>query len=254
MPHKARAKRGTFPHQKGGGRVQGAQLACWGWLGGMALWSVRKGRLSAGVVRWGMFALLAASMATTITLTVLDHKDLVRTLLPLHLCSLSAFITLYALATGNTACFHFCWYLGLPGAALALLFPAVEPSSWPNLMYTSFMLTHALVTFAPLLWIAQGQHPVSSAAGRVLLLGNAFLVLVYILDKLLHANYMFLLWAPAGTPLAWMERTGRVGYFVWIELGALAGVYGMRMIARWISAPRTRRATLAGEQGARSRS
>lgn len=234
--------------------MQGAQLACWGWLGVMALWSVRRGRLSADAVRWGMFALLAASMATTITLTVLDHKDLLRTLLPLHLCSLSAFITLYALATGNTACYHFCWYLGMPGAALALLFPAVEPSSWPNIMVTSFMLTHALVAFAPMLWIVQGQHPDSDAAGRVLLLGNVFLVLVYILDKLLHANYMFLLWAPAGTPLAWMERTGRVGYFAFIELGALIGVYGMRAIARRISVPRARKAALAGEQEARSRS
>jgi hypothetical integral membrane protein (TIGR02206 family) len=179
-------------------------------------------------------ALLAACMAVTVTLTVLDHKDLLRTLLPLHLCSLSAFVTLVLLATGSRACFHFCWYLGMPGAALALIFPAVEPSSWPNLMGTAFMLTHALVAFAPLLLCAQGRVPAPRAAGGVVLAGNALFALTFLIDKLIGANDMFLLKAPPGTPLAWMEGLGRVGYFACLELGAVLTVWGMRGIARLV--------------------
>ena len=212
--------------------MQAAQLACWGWLGGATLWAARRGKIPARATRMAALALLTACMATTITLTVLDQKDLLRTLLPLHLCSLSAFLTLYLLATGNTACFHFCWYLGMPGAALALIFPAVEPSSWPNLMNTAFMLTHALVAFAPLLLCAQGRVPAPLAAGGVLLAGNAYFALTFLVNLLIRANYMFLLKAPPGTPLEWMESLGRIGYFACLQLCAVLTVWGMRAFAR----------------------
>ncbi len=211
--------------------MQAAQLACWGWLGCAALWAAHRGKIAARAARLTALVMLAGSMAVTIALTVLDHKDLLRTLLPLHLCSLSAFMTIYLLATGSTACFHFCWYLGMPGAVLALLFPAVEVSSWPGLMGTAFMLTHALVAFAPLLLCAQGRLPERRAAGGVLLAGNAFLVLVYAVDRLIDANYMFLLYAPPGTPLMWMAGLGRLGYFACLELGAVLTVWAMRGLA-----------------------
>ena len=211
--------------------MQAAQLACWGWLGGAALWAARRGKIPARATRIAALALLAACMTTTITLTVLDHKDLLRTLLPLHLCSLSAFLTLYLLATGNAACFHFCWYLGMPGAALALAFPAVEPSSWPNLMGTAFMLTHALVAFVPLLLCAQGRAPAPRAAGGVLLAGGGYFALTLLVNLSIGANYMFLLKAPPGTPLAWMESLGRLGYFACLWLCAALTVWGMRRIA-----------------------
>lgn len=218
--------------EREGRRMQAAQLACWLWLGAAALWAVHTRRIPARIARHVALVLLAVCMSTTIALTILDRKDLLRTLLPLHLCSLSAFMTLYLLATKNAACYHFCWYLGMPGAALALIFPAVEHSSWPNLMTTAFMLTHALVAIAPLLLLAEGRRPDPKAAGPVLLAGNAFLLLVYIMDRWLNANYMFLLWAPPGTPLAWMERLGRLGYFACLELCAVLVVWGMRFLAR----------------------
>ncbi len=208
--------------------MQGAQIACWGWLGASALWAVRRGKLRGRVVaRWAL-ALLVLSMSVTFGLVIADHKDMLRTLLPLHLCSLSAFLTLPLLSTGRPVFLHFCWYLGLPGGALALLFPAVADSSWPNLMATSFMLTHALVVFAPLLWIAQGRMPRAGSALAVLLAGNVFLAVTYIVDKLIDANYMFLLTAPPGTPLAWMQQLGQVGYLAAIELCAVLAVWGMR--------------------------
>lgn len=211
--------------------MHGAQLACWLFLCGSACRAVYKGRVSGRVVRWAAAALLGASMACTITLVILDGKDLLRTLLPLHLCSLSAFIALFGLLTDSRGFYHFGWYLGMPGAFLALIFPAVEPSSWPLAMTTTFMLTHALVAFYPLLMLAQGKAPAPAAAGGVLLMGNVFLLVVYVVDKLLNANYMFLLWAPTGTPLAWMAGLGRPGYFACLELGAVLGIWAMRGIA-----------------------
>ncbi len=208
--------------------MQGAQIACWGWLGISALWAVRGGRLRGKTVaRWAL-ALLVLSMSATFGLVIADRKDILRTLLPLHLCSLSAFLTLPLLSTGRPVFLHFCWYLGLPGGVMALLFPAVAGSSWPNLMATTFMLTHALVVFAPLLWIAQGRLPRRDSAWPVLLAGNIFLAVTYIVDKLIDANYMFLLAAPPGTPLAWMQRLGQVGYLAAIELCAVLVVLGMR--------------------------
>ena len=215
--------------------MQAAQLACWGWLAGAALWAARRGKIPARATRLTALTLLAACMAVTVTLTILDRKDLLRTLLPLHLCSLSAFVTLYLLATGSRACFHFCWYLGMPGAALALIFPAVEPSTWPNLMGTAFMLTHALVAVTPLLLCAQGRVPAPQAAGGVLLAGSAFFAFTFLVNKLIGANYMFLLKAPPGTPLAWMEGLGRAGYFACLALCAVLTVLGMRGIARRVA-------------------
>ncbi|MDR3051500.1 MAG: TIGR02206 family membrane protein [Oscillospiraceae bacterium] len=208
--------------------MQGAQLACWLGLGAAALAAVRAGRVSGRAVGRAACALLALCMAATITLTVLDGKDLLRTLLPLHLCSLSALLTLPVLARARQACLNFCWYLGLPGAAMALLFPAIEPSGQPHIMATAFFLTHGLIVFAPLLCAARGQWPRRRAMGPALLAGNLFLALVYGADRLLGANYMFLLWPPAGTPLDWMARWGRVGYFAWLELCGLLAVWAMR--------------------------
>lgn len=208
--------------------MQGAQIALWGYLGACALWAVRKERLTARAVRLAALALLSASMANTIGLTIMDGKDLLRTLLPLHLCSLSAFIALGALVTQSRACEAFLWYLGLPGAAAALIFPAVEPSRWYLSMYTSFFLTHALIVFVPLLAAADGRLPQRKDAGPVFLVGNLMLLVVYGVDRLIDANYMFLRWAPAGTPLVFFERLGRPAYFALIEAGAVIIVLFMR--------------------------
>ena len=131
--------------------------------------------------------------------------------LPLHLCSLGVFVfLLYALSKterwkgvfGEIAA-----TLILPGSIAALLFPdwAHLYPVW-NFMNLYGYVWHSLLVLYPILCIMQKQVHLSI---RHIHYDFIFLICtalpIYAFDRAFHCNYMFVNWAPKGTPLAWIE-------------------------------------------------
>ena len=157
-----------------------------------------------------------------------------RTGLPLHLCSLTGLIILPALTSESNTLWQMTLYLGMPGALMALLFPSVVETPWPQLTALAFHTMHALVFLAPLLPLGLGWRPDAGGALcswlAVMVLGLAVLAV----NALLGSNYLFLGWPVEGTPLTALAAHGLTGYRLALA-GICTGVIALEGLAAWLA-------------------
>lgn len=174
-------------------------------------------RLSA----WLLGGTILAAMAVQETILLLSGLLSWQTGLPLHLCSLLGLLTLPALLTRRETLLDGLLLAGVPGALLALLFPAALTTPWPRLTLAAFHTLHAGLVCAPLLPLYDGWRPGPRSALRAwgLLLGAGGAALIA--NHLTGGNYLFLSGPVAGTPLTWLARWGRGPYR--LLLAGLAG-------------------------------
>lgn len=201
------------------------QQAVWFVIGACILHGIHVRGWNNRLIEKCMSIYLSAMVAVQIALVPLGGASILRNALPLHLCSFTAMLTIPMLWRRDSRLFQFCWYLGMPGALLALLFPAVGYSPWPRLARTLFIAIHAALFFAPLILRASGMCPGRSGAWYAFLIGNMLMVGALIANKLVDTNYMFLSQAPVGTPLALMDGLGKVAYIASLECAALVLIW-----------------------------
>ena len=170
---------------------------------------------------WAQGGLILAAMTGQEGILLLSGQLTWANALPLHLCSLMGLTALPALLSRGPL-LHALFYLGTPGALLALLFPAVLPTPWPRLTAFFFHLMHAGLFTAPLLPLALGWRPQPRGAWQAwgFLLGAG--VLAGIANHLTGGNYLFLAGPVSGTPLMWLAVRGMPIYHLLLAL--LAGV------------------------------
>lgn len=158
-----------------------------------------------------------------------------RTGLPLHLCSMMGLLTLPMLLSGRDSLRTLCFYLGMPGALAALVFPAVLVTPWPRLTQLSFFVMHAGVALAPLVPFMSGWRP----APRGAVLAGIFLTLMAAaaawVNGMTGGNYLFLSLPAAGTPLAALANHGLLVYRLRLYAAAVAvlAAEGLAVKAIW---------------------
>lgn len=159
-----------------------------------------------------------AAMAVQEAVLLLSGQLHWRNALPLHLCSLMGVLTLPMLISRRRMLWHLSLYLGLPGALMALLFPAVLETPWPRVTELAFHTMHCCVFLAPLLPLSLGQRP--SPWGAVWSLGFLALAACVALgvNALTGGNYLFLNFSP----LSWMNQWGLTAWRLMLALAALA--------------------------------
>lgn len=154
--------------------------------------------------------LLSASLGVTLALLVWEGRW--QEAIPLHLCSLSALAAIWLAFSSRQALLDFLWYLGMPGAALALAFPAPAVSGHQALLNASYIVTHALILVIPSLGMARGMRP---QRGRSLAMMGALLVIAAVagaVNRRLGTDFLFLAAPPAGTPLEAVFDAGYPAY------------------------------------------
>ncbi|MBP3650516.1 MAG: YwaF family protein [Clostridia bacterium] len=193
--------------------MQWFQLLLWCTLAHYGAVSVHRQRITAATLTAG----LLVSMSSQLYLLWLDDLLSLQTGLPLHLCGMMAVLCIPLCWVFFPTGYHLLLLLGVPGAGLALCFPAVSACSHPLLMKSAFLRLHALIiAVAVFLW-AQ-RKPLPRSARRAFLLGNGFLLFVACINDLLDSNYLFLRAAPAHTPLAYLIRPGYGVYIASLEM------------------------------------
>jgi len=217
------------PYAKSG-EVRGIQAAMLGILGALCGYGMRRiaffrrcGYPQAALRRYRKLSL---ALGLTIWCAMLTQEAVLffsgmltwQTGLPLHLCSLAGLMTLPMLVTENGLLWHFTLCLGLPGAALALLFPAVPQTDFPRTAFVSFCLLHACLMIAPLLPLSLGKLPSARGAAQAWLALMVLGAAVMAVNALLGSNYLFLHWPVAGTPLTWLAHQGEGMYRVYLAL------------------------------------
>lgn len=187
----------------------------------------REGRLDAAQRLYRLLAALCGgaillSMAAQEALLMLCGQLTWATGLPLHLCSLMGLLALPTLLTRSETLMHVLLLAGAPGAALALMFPAIAATPYPRAMAFFFCLMHAGIVASPLLPLAMGWTPRVQGAGKAFLFLLLAGLIASIANRLTGGNYLFLAGPVAGTPLLLLARWGGGAYRV--MLAALAGI------------------------------
>lgn len=185
------------------------------------------------VTRRRGLALVTASLALAIELTrtglLLSRGLYDEGRLPLHLCTMSVYLCFIHALRPDAGLGQFLYAFSLPGAAFALLFPDwADYPAWHFVTLSSFML-HFLLVLYPLMQALAGDiRPDIRRLPCCLGLMLCLALPIYVLNKLLDTNYMFLNWPPAGSPLELFAALGRPGYllaYLPLGLGAWAILY-----------------------------
>lgn len=148
------------------------------------------------------------------------------TALPLHLCSLMGVLSLPVLLTRRPLLLNASLFVGVPGALLALIFPAVLETRWPRVTQLAFYALHAALVCASLLPMAAGWRPRPSGAAMAFLFLLTAGAAAGIANALTGGNYLFLAGPVEGTPLMWLGRWGLPVYRL-----LLAGAAGLVLTA-----------------------
>lgn len=117
---------------------------------------------------------------------------------PLHLCNVMAWVTLYGLWTRHPRVLRLMYFFGVAGAVQALLTPNTEF----GVVHTTFfesMGSHGTVVIAGV-WAArvEGYRPAARDPWIALGLLNLYAAVVYPINLLLGSNYLYVIEKPPG--------------------------------------------------------
>jgi hypothetical integral membrane protein (TIGR02206 family) len=123
----------------------------------------------------------------------------IQTMLPLHLCSFTVWGSIYMLFTGNRNVYFYetLYFLGIGGAAQALLTPDAGAYSFPHFRAFQTFISHGLLVIIPLyMTIVEGYRPTLASFKRIFIVTNLYMVVVFFINLVIGSNYLFI----AGKP------------------------------------------------------
>ncbi len=144
-------------------------------------------------VRVGLALLQLASESSWQLWTLLFDRWSVRNMLPLHLCSLFAWLGAVMLLTRSYRIFEFAYFLGIGGALQALLTPDLGIYGFPHFRAIQSFVGHGCVLAAPIFMaVVEGYRPTLRSLGRVVVWTNLSMAAVFVVNRLLGSDYMYI--------------------------------------------------------------
>ncbi len=159
---------------------------------------------------------------------------------PLHLCIISGFVLPVTVFTRNKLLWNLSYSVLMPGALIAIITPEVTLTRYHAFgwMPLIFFAWHFLVVMIPILQIASGELvPEIRQYPKVTMLLCAYALFIFILNKMLDTNYLYLNGAAKGTVLELFENwLGNPGYI--IPMAALVLAASFLMYLPWVKKAR----------------
>ena len=127
--------------------------------------------------------------------------------LPLHLCSINIFVIAFHAWKPSEIVGGDLYTVGIAGALAALLFPSWSKLPLGNFMHLHSFTIHILLALYPITLFASGEiQPKIKRIPQYLLILVAMAIPIYFVNLLLNTNFMFLMQADDGNPLAIFEQ------------------------------------------------
>ena len=134
--------------------------------------------------------------------------------LPFHLCGINILLIFFDTIKQTKIVRNFLYYFGIPGAALALIFPNWTSQPVWNFFHLHSFIIHILIAMYPLILVTSGQVEMNiKSAFKSLILLVGFAIPVYFLNLLWDTNFMFLMESDSGNPLEFFENL--LGSHLW---------------------------------------
>lgn len=121
----------------------------------------------------------------------------IQTMLPLQLCGVALWGSVYMLFTNNYGFYELMYFWGLGGATQALLTPDASQYGFPHYRAFQTFIAHGLLVIVPLyMTIVEGYRPTLKSFKRVFIWTNIYMVAVFFLNLAIGSNYLFIAHKP----------------------------------------------------------
>lgn len=121
----------------------------------------------------------------------------VEIMLPFHLCSVLVYLSAFVLITKNYTGYEFIYFMGLAGAAQALITPDAGIYGFPHFRFFQLFVSHGIIVITALyMTFVYHYRPTWQSLARVLIGMNIYMVFVGLLNWRLGSNYMFIAHKP----------------------------------------------------------
>lgn len=127
----------------------------------------------------------------------------IQTMLPLHMCSVMVWLTVYMTFTRSFAIYEFAYFLGIGGALQAFLTPA-DASAYdiPHYRILQTLIAHGLLITIPIyMTVVEGFRPTLASFKRIFIWTNIYMVIVFFINRLIGSNYLFIAQKPPSPTL-----------------------------------------------------
>lgn len=127
----------------------------------------------------------------------------IQTMLPLHLCSVMVWITVYTALTDNHILYEFNYFLGIGGALQAFLTPAdAAMYDIPHYRIMQTLIAHGLLITIPIyMTVVEGFRPTLASFKRIFIWTNIYMVIIFFLNRAIGSNYLFIAQKPPSPTL-----------------------------------------------------
>jgi hypothetical integral membrane protein (TIGR02206 family) len=143
------------------------------------------------MLKWTLFIILITCEVSYHLWLLLTHQWEVADL-PLQLCSLSTFLSLYLFLKPNPKVFHLLFFIGLIPPILSMVTPDIV-YQFPHYRFLKYFLHHSAIPLAVLYFILfEGYRVPKKAILTSFLTLNIIAVPIFFLNKLLGTNFFFL--------------------------------------------------------------
>ncbi len=133
---------------------------------------------------------------------LLTDQYTIQRMLPLHLCSVMVWFSAAALFMNARRLFGAIYFLGIAGAAQALITPDAGLYGFPHFRFLQTMISHAGVFLAGVYVVAvEGYRPTLRTALYVLAGLNVYAAVVGLINWQLGSNYLFVSGKPDSASL-----------------------------------------------------
>lgn len=140
--------------------------------------------------------------------------------LNLNLCGITLILSIFLLANKSQKLYEIVFFWGLAGATQAILTPDIGQYGYPHFRFMQFFLSHGLIILvATYMTAVEGFRPKPGSIKRLMLITNAYALIVGIINYLLGTNYLFLARKPESASL--LDFLGPWPWYI-ISLEALA--------------------------------
>ncbi len=147
--------------------------------------------------RYTLAGLLVINRLALHTWYLINDQWSIQWQLPLHLCSLFLWLSVYMLLKRSYPVFEFAYFLGIGGAVQALLTPDAGIYGFPHFYPVQFFISHGgIITAAVYMAVVEGYRPAWSSIRKVFLWGNVYLIFVTLVNLSIGSNYMYTLRKP----------------------------------------------------------
>ncbi|GAB4487779.1 MAG: TIGR02206 family membrane protein [Anaerolineales bacterium] len=121
----------------------------------------------------------------------------IRVNLPLHLCSVCGWGSVYVLLSDDRRVLEPVYFLGIGGALMTILTPDVGRYGFPHYRAFQIFASHGGMLLAILyMSIVEDFRPTWAAYRRTALIANGYMILVFLVNLALGSNYLYLMKKP----------------------------------------------------------